>query len=66
VARWAAWQTGSVVYTLLRIEALSLSDKVKLVAAIARGVLLDLSSGAWLTLLARSHYGLDRYPDEAR
>jgi uncharacterized phage protein gp47/JayE len=57
-----AWQTGGVAYTLLRIESLKLSDQVALIAAIAKGGLLDLSSGAWLTLLAKSHYDLTRYP----
>jgi len=56
-----AWQTGGVAYTLLRIVAKALTDKVALVAEVARGGLLALASGAWLTLLALSHYDVTRY-----
>jgi hypothetical protein len=57
-----AWQTGSAVYTLLRVEARKIADVITLIAAIAKGGFLDLATGGWLTLLAKSHYQLDRYP----
>lgn len=57
-----SWQSGGVAYTILRIVAKKTVDLVTLVASIAKGGLLDLSTGAWLTLLAKHIFRLDRYP----
>ncbi len=59
-----AWATGSVVYSILKVESLTIADKLALIASIARGGLLDLSTGGWLDLLAASAYDLER--DEAQ
>lgn len=55
-----AWENGDVALTLVKVEALALSDLIGLVAAIAAGGLLERAAGGWLTLLARSVYGLER------
>jgi uncharacterized phage protein gp47/JayE len=57
-----AWESGDVGLTLVKVESLTLSDLIKLIGAIARGGLLELAAGAWLTLLARSAYALERDP----
>lgn len=56
-----AWQTGSVAYTIIRILAKKTVDLVALVSAVAKGGLLDLATGSWLTLLATSFYQINRY-----
>lgn len=58
--RATAWASGSVPRTLVELVAWGLTDVQAAIAAIASGVLLDLSTGRWLTLLARGHYDLDR------
>lgn len=60
----SSWANGDVGLTLVKIESLTLSDLIKLIAAVARGGLLDLATGAWLTLLARSAYSTERDPPE--
>ena len=56
-----AWQTGGVAYTLLRVQAKALSNLAGLIAKLARGGLLDYAEKAWLTLLAKGWFQLDRY-----
>lgn len=56
-----AWQTGSVAYTIVRILAKKTVELVNLVTAIAKGGLLDLSTGLWLTLLAAQVFLITRY-----
>lgn len=55
-----SWQPGGVARTFLRAFARPYSDSTSLVAKIAAGGLLDLASGAWLTLLARSERSILR------
>lgn len=56
-----AWQTGGVAYTLIRVLAKAVSDKLALIRNLAASGFLDLAAGGWLTLLAKSAYTLDRY-----
>lgn len=55
-----SWHSGGVGRTLLRVFARPYSDITKLIAGIAGGGYLDLANGAWLTLLARSVYRVER------
>jgi uncharacterized phage protein gp47/JayE len=55
-----AWQPGAVPRTLLELEAETLSKLSELVAAIAKGGLLDQAEGDWLTLLAASVFDVTR------
>lgn len=55
-----AWQENSVPRALIAGESVSTADALNLVAAIANGNILDLSSGEWLTQLASNIYALDR------
>lgn len=57
-----AWQPGSVPRALLEGEAVAYADALNLVAAIAKGNVLDLSAGEWLTELARNVYAIERKP----
>ena len=59
-----AWQSGGIIYTLLKIEARAFSDMLGLVSLVAKGGLLDFATGDWLTLLAKSAYQLDRDPSK--
>lgn len=56
-----AWQSGGVAYTIIRILAKKSVDFFALINAIARGGLLDLATGLWLTLLAAQIFRLTRY-----
>lgn len=55
-----SWQAGSVPRTLTEGEAEAYADLSEVVAAIARGGLVDLAEGPWLTLLGQDFYGLPR------
>jgi hypothetical protein len=55
-----SWQVGSVLRTLVDVEAQSLSALSPLVAALASGGLTSTSTGAWLDLLASANYQLTR------
>lgn len=55
-----AWGPSSVVRVLFSIFATLLARAWFSIAQVANGVLLPFSTGAWLTLLARSAYGEDR------
>lgn len=57
-----AWQVGNAGRTLTRVDASALADLRAIVAAVCRGGYLDESSGAWLTLLAKGVFDLDRVP----
>src|SRR6266511_3511430 len=46
------WQSGRVVYTLLKAFSRALATSSGLLRDIAAGGLLKLSTGGWLTLLA--------------
>lgn len=54
------WGKFGSFRSLLTVEAEALSNLSQLVAKIARGGLLDLARGDWLTLLAKSNFDLDR------
>lgn len=58
------WNSGSISRTLLEIESASLEQLWLVVTEIAKGMHLDTAVGGWLTLLAQSHYGLERTPAE--
>jgi uncharacterized phage protein gp47/JayE len=55
-----SWREGDVARTLVEIDAQSLAELSVLVSRIAEGGFLSTSRGAWLTLLAREVYGLER------
>lgn len=57
-----SWQSGSVPRTLLEIDAQVNAGVRANVADIAKGGLLDLATGGWLTLLAQSQYDETRVP----
>jgi len=57
-----AWQSGSVPREILEVIAQKIADFTTTTSAIASGGLLDYATGGWLTLLARSLYGLTRTP----
>lgn len=59
-ARPTTWKPGAVVRTLIYGLAIICSALSALVASLARSAFLDLSSGAWLTLVARYVYGVER------
>lgn len=56
------WKPGAVVRTIIAALAIILAAFSELQAAIAKGGFLDLAEGAWLTLLARYTYGVERDP----
>lgn len=55
-----AWQPGGVYREILVVVAQKLADLTEVTSAIAAGGLLDFASGGWLTLLAKSAFGVDR------
>lgn len=57
-----AWQPNNPGRTLVEAMAAGLVDGEAMVAAIAAGATLETASGAWLTILARSHYAEERQP----
>lgn len=54
------WATGAVIRTMIVCVAIILAALSQLIAAIARGGYLSLSTGNWLTLVARYVYGVRR------
>ena len=56
----SAFQPGGVARALIRIDATVLAVLWGLVAQIARGSMLDLATGPWLTLHVKSRFDLDR------
>lgn len=54
------WKPGAVVRTIIAGVAIIVAALSVLIAAIARSGFLDLASGAWLTLVARYVYGVER------
>jgi len=57
-----SWRAGGGFHTLTRACARGLTSLSEVVQQIARGGFLDLATGDWLTLLARSWFGLTRRP----
>ncbi len=57
-----SWQPGSVILEVLTVCSQKLADLTQVTSAIAAGGLLDYASGGWLTLLAKSGYGVTRIP----
>lgn len=55
-----AWGSSSVIRILFSVFATLLARAWYSIAQVANGVLLQYSTGAWLTLLARSAYGEER------
>lgn len=58
----ASWQSGSTPRTFVELDAEGLADVSATLAAIAAGGYVSTARGAWLTLLAREVYGLERKP----
>lgn len=58
------WSSGSESRTMIEVEADVLADLYTTVTEIAKGMHLDTATEGWLTLLAKSQYGLDRLPAE--
>jgi phage-related baseplate assembly protein len=57
-----AWDSVAFPRAELEIQSQVESDLTVLLAALAMGGVLDDATGKWLTILAKSFYGLDRYP----
>lgn len=57
-----SWRAGGGFHTLTRACSRGLTALSEVVQQIARGGFLDLASGDWLTLLARSWFGVTRRP----
>jgi len=55
-----AWKSGSVVRTMIAACSLVISALTQLAADITKSGFLALSSGPWLTLVAKYVYGVDR------
>lgn len=55
-----AWQPGQPVRTFLTIVAQSIANFTSTTSEIAKGGLLDYATGGWLTLKARSDFGVER------
>ena len=60
-----AWQAGSVPLTLVEADAVVNQERDGVIADIASGGFLSTATGAWLTLLAREVYRLERIPAAA-
>ncbi len=58
------WETGSESDVLLNVESKSLEELWAIVSKIAEGMHLDTATEGWLTLLAKSHYNVDRIESE--
>jgi phage-related baseplate assembly protein len=54
------WKPGAVVRTMIAAVAILVAALSQLTAAVAKSGFLDLSSGDWLTLVAKYVYGVDR------
>lgn len=59
-ARTTSWKPGAVVRTMIAGVAIALASMSQLIALIARSGFLTLSTGSWLTLVARYIYGTER------
>lgn len=59
-ARTTSWKPGAVVRTMIAGVAIVLASMSQLIALIARSGFLTLSTGSWLTLVARYTYGTER------
>jgi len=57
-----SWHPGDVPLSLLDIEAQSFSEQSAVVAAIAKGGILEDSTGAWLEILVRNNFKLTPRP----
>jgi hypothetical protein len=55
-----AWRPGAVVRTMIAAVAILFSAATRLIAEIAKSGFLELAVGAWLTLVARYVYGVER------
>lgn len=55
-----SWKPGAVVRTIIAIVAIIVAAFSRLTSSIARSGFLELSSGDWLTLVARHVYGVER------
>jgi phage-related baseplate assembly protein len=58
----AGWKPGAVVRALITGVSTVLAAFTELTAAVARSGFLEYSSDAWLTLVARHTYGVERIP----
>jgi hypothetical protein len=56
------WRPGAVVRTIITAFAVLFAGATSLIAMIARGGFLALAASAWLTLVAKYVYGVDRNP----
>ena len=54
------WKPGAVVRTIVAVLAFVLAAFSVLTSLLAKSGFLELSSGAWLTLVARYVYGVER------
>jgi len=55
------WKPGAVVRTLIACVAVVLAALSTMISLVARMGFLELSSGAWLTLVAKYVYGVTRF-----
>jgi hypothetical protein len=64
-ASTTAWNPGGVARLMIAIFAVVASAFSITIAALARSAFLTLSSGPWLTLVARYVFGTERFPATA-
>lgn len=61
-ANTTMWKPGAVYRTIIAAAAILFVVASRLVALIATAGWFELASGAWLTLVARYQYGIERVP----
>lgn len=54
------WRRGGVLRVLMRAQSMTFSGLTEIMVAVIRSGFLDLAEGAWLTLLARYVFGVER------
>ncbi len=57
-----SWRKGGVARTMLRVVAATYAGFSSLIVQVTKAGFLETSEGAWLTLLARYVYGVERIP----
>ncbi|MGW8285745.1 MAG: baseplate J/gp47 family protein [Candidatus Deferrimicrobiaceae bacterium] len=56
-----AWDEDASLRAVVFACAAFFADRTRITAALANGMYIDYATGGWLTVLAASHYQLDRY-----
>ncbi|MDB4946239.1 MAG: hypothetical protein JWP97_5773 [Labilithrix sp.] len=58
------FRKGGVLRVLMRAQGMTFSGLTEIMVAVIRGGFLDLAEGAWLTLLARYVFGVERRAEQ--